>query len=235
MNEMTTFVGTKPYRMAADGYLKCIELGGFGDAHVELVDGELIESEGYEIEGGKVVPPKQGVRPYRVSTEIYLRMIDAGSFGDAHVELVDGELIEMSPSHSEHGRLMLLLGHLLYQAYADTDFVLYGDIITKFDDSNTRAPDIAVVDKGIGDRKQLVPSDILLAVEIAGSTLNVDLGRKRIDYASAGIRHYWVVDVEGRRTHCYADPQGADYAAIQVVPFGEAVAVPGADGVIVVA
>ena len=173
-----------------------------------------------------VIPPFAGAKRYHVTADDYLRMIDAGAFGDAHVELVDGELIEMSPSHSEHGRLLMLLGHLLYQAYADTNFVLYGDIITLFDDSNVRAPDIAVVDKDIGARKQLVPSDILLAIEIAGSTLNVDIGRKRIDYACSGIRHYWVVDVDGRRVHCYTDPQGADYAAIRVVPFGEAVEVP---------
>jgi Uma2 family endonuclease len=180
------------------------------------------------------IPTASGAQRYRASADDYLRMIDAGAFGDAHVELVDGELILMSPSHSEHGRLMLLLGHLLYQAYDGTDFVLYGDIITLFDESNVRAPDIAVVDKDIGGRKQLVPTDILLAVEIAGSTLGNDLGPKRIDYASAGIRHYWVVDVEGKRTHCYADPQGADYAAIAVVPFGDGVKAPGADGVVVV-
>ena len=181
-----------------------------------------------------VIPNFAGASRFRVTVDDYLRMIDAGAFGDAHVELVDGELIEMSPSHSEHGRLLMLVGRLLGNAYDGTDFVLYGDIITLFDDSNTRAPDIAAVDRDIGDRKQLVPADILLAVEIAGSTLGTDLGRKRIDYASAGIRHYWVVDVEGKRTHCYADPQGSDYAAIQVVPFGEAVAVPGADGVVTV-
>jgi Uma2 family endonuclease len=180
------------------------------------------------------IPTFAGAQQYHVTADDYLRMIDAGAFGDAHVELVDGVLTEMSPSHSEHGRLLMLLGHLLYRAYDRSDFVLYGDIVTLFDDSNVRAPDIAVVDTDIGERKQLVPADILLAVEVGGSTLNVDLGRKRIDYASAGIRHYWVVDVEGRRTHCYADPQGADYAAIRVVPFGEAMAAPGADGTVTV-
>lgn len=179
-------------------------------------------------------PALSGAHRYRVTAADYLCMIDGGAFGDAHVELVNGELIEMSPSHSEHGRLLMLLGHLLYQAYASTGFVLYGDIITLFDADNVRAPDIAVVDKDIGERKQLIPSDIFLAVEIAGSTLNVDLGQKRIDYASAGIRHYWVVDVEGRRTHCYADPQGADYSAIKVVPFGEAVEVLGTGETIVI-
>ncbi len=183
------------------------------------------------------IPSFAGEQRYRVSADDYLRMIDGGAFGDAHVELVDGELIEMSPSHSEHGRLMMLAGRLLGNAYDGTDFVLYGDIITLFDESNVRAPDIAVVDNDIGERKQLVPADILLAVEIAGSTLATDLGRKRIDYASAGIRNYWVVDVEGKRTHCYTDPQGADYAAILVVPFGGALLAPGAraDGAIVIA
>ena len=217
------FTGCQPYRMTSDEYIRLISAGGLSEVHVELVDGDLVESH------------FTGTRLYPVSATDYLLMIDAGAFGDAHVELVDGVLIEMSPSHSEHGRLLMLLGRLLGNAYDGTDFVLYGDIITLFDDSNTRAPDIAAVDRDIGDRKQLVPADILLAVEIAGSTLGTDLGRKRIDYASAGIRHYWVVDVEGRRVHCYADPQGADYAAICVVPFGEGVAVPGTDGVIVVA
>ncbi len=173
-----------------------------------------------------VIPTFTGTQPYRVSAADYLRMIDAGAFGNSHVELIDGVLTEMAPSNTNHGRLLMLLGRLLGNAYAQSDFVIYGDIITLFDDSNVRAPDIAVVDRDIGERKQLFPADILLAVEIAGSTLAEDLGRKRIDYASSGIRHYWVVDVEGRRTHCYANPQGADYAAIRVVPFGEAVEVP---------
>lgn len=127
------------------------------------------------------------------------------------------------------------IGHLLAQAFEGTDVVLYGDIITNFDDSNVRAPDIAAVDTDIGERQHLIPADILLAVEVAGSTLNLDLGRKRIDYASAGIRHYWVVDIEGKRTHCYADPQGSDYAAIKVAPFGEPLAVPGAQVAVTIA
>jgi Uma2 family endonuclease len=180
------------------------------------------------------IPPAEGQQPLRFSATDYLRMIDANIFGDSHVELFDGVLIEMAASNTKHGRLLMKIGHFLELAYTGTGFEIYGDIITLFDDSNIRAPDIAVVDKDIGDRKQLVPADILLAVEIAGSTLNVDLGRKRIDYATAGIRNYWVVDVEGRRVHCYTNPQGADYSAIVVVPFGEAMAVPGAEGVVVV-
>jgi Uma2 family endonuclease len=165
-------------------------------------------------------------QPYRVSADDYLRMIDAGAFGDCHVELVDGVLIQMAPSNTAHGRMLLTLGRLLGNVYEPSGCELYADIITRFDESTIRAPDIAVVDRDIGERRHLHPADILLAVEIAEATLLEDLGRKRIDYATAGIRHYWVVDLAGRRIHCYADPQGCDYAATRVMPFGDPVPVP---------
>ena len=174
-----------------------------------------------------VIRPVEGCRPYHVTADDYLRMIDVGAFGDAHVELMDGGLVEMAPSNTGHGRLLIRLAYLLEAVYADSGCEVFGDVVTVFDESNVRAPDIAVADHGIDERKHLVPSDILLAVEIAVSTLAEDLGRKRIDYATAGIRHYWVVDVEGRRTHCYADPQGSDYASIAVIGFGDPVPVPG--------
>ena len=237
MNQLATalgFGGAQPYRLTADDYFRIIIAGGFGDAHVELVDGELIESAPFPPEFEAVAHPARGDRPYRICADDYLRMIDAGAFGDTHVELVDGVLIAMPPANTRHGRLMIVLATLLENAYAGTGYQLFGDIITRFDDSNIRAPDLAVVDGDIGERLNLVPGDILLAVEIAHSSLPVDLGRKRIDYASAGIRHYWVVDVDGRRVHTYTDPQGADYAAIRVFAFGDAVPVPGAEGVITV-
>jgi Uma2 family endonuclease len=221
--KVSGFTGLQPYRMSADDYLRIVDAGGFADAHVELYDGELVESH------------FTGTRPYRMTSEDYIRAIHAGAFGDAHVELVKGELVQMAPSGLEHGSSNADIVMDLGAIYRPLGYRIYVDTIVELSEGNIRAPDIAVVDKDTGDRKRLVPSDILLAVEIAGSTLVEDISRKRIDYASAGIRHYWVVDVEGRRVHCYADPQGADYSAILVVPFGEAVAVPGADGVIVVA
>ena len=175
-----------------------------------------------------------GAQPYRMAAADYVRAILAGSFGDAHVELVEGELIEMAPSGVEHGRHNGGLAVDLGIIYVPLGYLICIDTIVQLSEATIRAPDIAVVDTEPKDRNQLAPSEILLAVEIAGSTLGTDLGPKRIDYASAGIRHYWVVDVDGRRVHTYADPQGADYAAIRVFAFGEAIPVPGADGAIVV-
>ena len=173
-----------------------------------------------------VIPSTVGAQPYRMSAAGYIRLILAGGFGDAHVELVEGELVSMAPSGTDHGRSNADIAIDLAALYRPLGYSIYFDTIVEISGTTVRAPDIAVVDRDIGERKHLLPTDIILAIEIANTTLAEDIGRKRIDYASSGIRHYWVVDLEGRRTHCYANPQGADYAAIQVVPFGEAVAVP---------
>ncbi len=180
------------------------------------------------------IPPFVGTRPYRMTSADYIRVIQAGGFGDAHVELVEGELIQMAPSGPVHGSANADIVVELSAIYRPLGLRIFIDTMVELSEANIRAPDIVVVDREIGDRSHLVPADILLAIEIAGSTLAVDLGPKRIDYASWGIRNYWVVDVEGRRIHCYTDPQGADYSAIRVIGFGEPVPVPGADETIVV-
>ncbi len=177
-------------------------------------------------------PDLIGAQSYRMTADVFTRVIAADAFGDAHVELVDGELIEMAPSQTSHGKLLMTVGRLLGNVYPEPEFTIFGDTIVRFDEATVRAPDITVIDTDIGDRNHVLPADILLAVEISQSTLTEDLGRKRIDYASAGIRHYWVVDVDGRRIHTYTDPQGADYAAIHVFAFGDAMPVPEAEGTI---
>ena len=180
-------------------------------------------------------PPAIATQPYRVTAEDYFRMIDAAIFGDAHVELVVGELLEMAPAGLEHSRQNGGIAVDLGIAYRKLNYRICIDAIVQLADETIRAPDISIVDTAPQDRDYLLPSDILLAVEVAQSTLTEDLGRKRIDYASAGIRHYWVIDVTGKRSHCFSDPQGVDYAAIKVVPFGDPIAVPGTDTTITVA
>jgi Uma2 family endonuclease len=182
-----------------------------------------------------VIRPVTGAQPYRMAAEDYVRFVSAGGFRDAHVELVEGELIEMAPGGLEHGAKNADIAADLAAIYRPLGYRLFIDTLVELSGDTVRSPDLSVVDSDTGERKRLLPTDVLLAIEISDTTLTVDLGRKRIDYASAGIRHYWVVDVEGRRIHCYADPQGSDYAAIRVIGFGDPVPVPGTAGIITIA
>jgi Uma2 family endonuclease len=177
----------------------------------------------------------EGVRPYGLDFDDYVAMIGAGVFGDANVELVDGELIELAPSQTRHSRVLSHVHIALGIALQGKGFELYIDAIAKIGPKSGRAPDISVVDRDIGDRTMLLPEDILLAIEISDSTLSEDLGRKCKNYAAADIRHYWVVDVEGEQVHCFSDPARADYRTVVVTAFSEALALPGCDASIVVA
>ena len=176
----------------------------------------------------------EGVRPHLIEFDDYVAMIGAGVFGDANVELVDGELIELAPSQTRHSRILSRVHIALGIALQGKGVELYIDAIAKIGPKSGRAPDISVVDRDIGDRTTLRPEDILLAVEISDSTLSEDLGRKRKNYAGAGIRHYWVVDVEGCRVHQFTGAKDGDYAAVTVGEFGQAIPLPVIGGTIVI-
>ena len=67
------------------------------------------------------------------------------------------------------------------------------------------------------------PTTADLVVEVADSSLDFDTNEKRLIYAKAGIREYWVIDVNGRRLLVYRDPQAGDYAVPQVFGLADTV------------
>lgn len=56
-----------------------------------------------------------------------------------------------------------------------------------------------------------------LVVEVADSSLDFDTSEKRLLYARASLREYWVVDINGRRLLVYRGPQAGDYASQQAL------------------
>jgi Uma2 family endonuclease len=67
------------------------------------------------------------------------------------------------------------------------------------------------------------PQDLALVVEIADSTLALDLTTKAALYARAGIVEYWVIDVTGRRLYCHREPMAGKYSQIAVYEEHEAI------------
>ena len=84
-------------------------------------------------------------------------------------------------------------------------------------------PDVAVV---LGHPRSFTqhPRTAELVIEVSDTTLAYDLGDKASLYAAAGIKDYWVIDVENRRLHVFRDPQpdaskkyGHGYATVSVL------------------
>ena len=86
-------------------------------------------------------------------------------------------------------------------------------------------PDVAVLRAPLEElmRKPL-PEDVLLLVEVAASTLAMDLSTKADLYARAGIADYWVLDVNQRRMIVHRDPVTGKYSSVVVYREDESVA-----------
>lgn len=162
---------------------------------------------------------------YKLTVEDYARLGEVGAFGDAHTELIDGEIIVMSPEWRPHMRIKDELAYRLRRALEDLAsdlFVGTGGSVALGGHAMPR-PDIILTDEIAGDHA--VPgTSIALLVEVSTSTLEHDLNGKAAIYAAARIPEYWVVDVDARVIHRMSAPAAAGYADCREVPFGEPVA-----------
>lgn len=122
------------------------------------------------------------------------RMVALGLFGeDERLELIDGEVVVMSPIGDLHATVHSLLSELLRSSLQKGHYVREEKPLTL--DESRLYPDVAVV---IGDpdryaRRSPTAADAPLVVEIADTTVARDLVVKAQVYARAGIREYWVV------------------------------------------
>lgn len=164
----------------------------------------------------------------------FLRMVDAGAFADIRAELVKGELQKMMPSYLEHGEYNATLVAKLIDAFRDVPARIAVDLIIRIDEFTVRAADVAVVKPNVPKRGPIDGADVILAAELADTTLERDLGEKADDYAQAGVSHYWVVDLDRREVHCFALDGGGGYSRSPLCAFDETLRTPGGGRPIVI-
>lgn len=148
-------------------------------------------------------------------------MVDAGLLEDRKIELLNGLIVEMAPEGPEHAERSTSLNSLFYDLAKGRYRVREGKPITLPTSNSEPEPDIALV----GSKKYLqahpTPADIFLVVEFSQSSLVKDTEAKRLIYAAAGIKDYWVVDLRNRLVIVYRQPAGGDYQAQEEVSTGE--------------
>jgi len=137
----------------------------------------------------------------------YHRMIAAGVLADRQVELLAGEIHQMVPEGPTHSYYGGSLADRLREKLAGRALVREARPITLTD--SEPEPDIAVVRGGWGDYRERHPvaEEVLLAIEVAESSLSKDTEAKRIIYATSGIADYWVLDLKTPQLIIYRDPE----------------------------
>jgi Uma2 family endonuclease len=148
-----------------------------------------------------------------VTAEEFLRMDRAGVFApEARLELIQGEIVEMAPIGSPHAGRVNTLTRLFVQRAANRAVVsVQGPVIVS--ERSIPQPDLALLKLRADDYCDSNPtaSEVLLAVEVADTTLAFDLGTKVPLYARAGIPEVWVVDVNERAIRVFRGPSASGY------------------------
>ncbi len=152
-------------------------------------------------------------RPITVTE--YHRMGEVGILGKSdRVELIEGELIAMSPIGSYHQGTVNQLTYSLVQAVGERAIVAVQGPV-RLDDFSEPEPDFALLRPRpdfYRDRHPLA-SDVLLLIEVADTSLNYDRAVKRTLYARHGISELWIIDLNAGEIEVCRQP-GAGYAAI---------------------
>ena len=170
--------------------------------------------------------PVSDVQRYRFDVDAFARMGEAGVFNeDERVELIDGEVREMTPIGPPHAGIVNRLTELLVTHLAGRATVIVQNPI-RLDRHTEPQPDLVVARrrKGFYADRHPEPGDVLLVVEVADSSVRYDRAEKAPRYGRAGIPETWLVDVEAGAVTVYADPGPQGYARQQVRRRGERMA-----------
>ena len=154
------------------------------------------------------------VATYRFSIEEFNKLGEAGIFDeDDRVELLDGEIIVMSPIGSQHAGISMRLHWTLQRRLGDRVLV-NGQNPAVLDDFSEPLPDITLL-KPKSDFYTSAhprPEDIFLLIEVSDSTLRYDRGRKLRKYAERKLTEVWVVHVKQGVIEQFREPIAGEYS-----------------------
>jgi Uma2 family endonuclease len=151
--------------------------------------------------------------PAKFTLDQYHQMIAAGILDDAPIELLHGELVQMSPEGEPHAYYRTDAKNYLIQLLGDRILLREGAPITLPTTQSEPEPDIAIV-QPLG-REYLqhhpYPENIFWVIEYSNSSLTKDLQVKTKTYATAGIPEYWVINLRTMELIVMRDPENGDY------------------------
>jgi Uma2 family endonuclease len=168
---------------------------------------------------------REEIRTRRFTVEEYHRMAEAGILGeDDRVELVGGELVEMTPIGTRHLACVVALTHLLVEASGRRWFVSAQNPV-RLSERDEPQPDLSLLGRrpNPGAPAPPGPEDVLLVVEVSDTTLSYDRNVKLPLYAQAGIAEAWIVDLAGQKVEVHHGPGPRGYRDLWAFGPGEKV------------
>lgn len=152
----------------------------------------------------------------RFTLDDVFEMLRVGALDpDAKVELIDGELVQMSPQNSPHMEAKrYLIRRFTLELPQDVSFHVEGTL--RLAPDSAPSPDF-FFHRTTLDPEQVRAADVLWLLEVAESSLSRDLRAKAALYARFGVADYWVIDASRRRVFIHRRPEQGQYREVTEV------------------
>jgi Uma2 family endonuclease len=162
----------------------------------------------------------------RFTADEFLRMAEVGILcEDDRLELIDGEVVEMSPIGLPHTAAVSSATRALVMA-AGAAAIVQPPGAVRLDLYYEPEPDLVLLkprtDFYVSRRPG--PADVLLIIEVADSSIDYDRDVKAPLYARAGIPEYWLVDLNAGLVERYLSPDRGAYRSVEQLRRGQSIA-----------
>ncbi|HLQ77134.1 MAG TPA: Uma2 family endonuclease [Terriglobia bacterium] len=154
----------------------------------------------------------------------YYRMGEAGILDHTlRTELINGEIIEMSPIGDRHMECVDRANTILVPPLINRAIVSVQNAV-RINNITMPQPDLVLYKfrrdfyKGRHEAK-----DVLLLIEVADSTFRYDRYVKLPLYASVGIREVWIEDLKNNRLLVFRDTAGKTYSTSLTFGTGQSI------------
>ena len=138
-------------------------------------------------------------------------MVEAGVIPpDARIEVIGGEIVPMSPKGARHELIKVALNFRWIKRCPE-GYLVAPETGLRLDEHTYLEPDFVIFEESVGLTSLRGPQ-VLLAVEVADSSLDYDLRHKPAVYAKFGVRELWVVDAKRRLVHVHTRPSPEGYS-----------------------
>lgn len=154
---------------------------------------------------------------YKWSIDEWHELVDSGVLAGKPVELLEGNIVEMSPEGIEHSYTNHYVVKYLRKLLAQKAEVIQAQPITL--DNSEPEPDVTIarLPAEIYKQHHPFPEDIYWLIEVSNKTLRKDTEQKIITYARNRISEYWVIDLVNKKLIVHTQPHNNSY--LQIVEY----------------
>lgn len=159
-----------------------------------------------------------------IPQKYFISVIEWHKMGEHHIfqpemrlELIEGEIIKMSPIGFLHAECVTRLNHLFVPQVVGVAKVSVQNPI-QLSDFSEPEPDLVLLRPSpqLYQKGHPTPADILLLIEVSDTTVKYDRHRKIPLYAREGIVESWLVNLEAKQVEIYLNPTTTSYAKVTI-------------------